>query len=239
MERKEFSNMQKSLALFIVLSMIIIFGGGQTYASSMESGKVTATYLAFRSAPSLSAHIIKYLPQNTPLSIVEKLSNGWMKVQNNQATGYVYGKYIKSVPQWEKKADSIIAEGKTFMGTPYVFGAKRFQTQSFDCSSFVQYVYGQYGISLGWTSRDQALQGKWIPFNQMRKGDLMFFSDVAYPNEVGINKVRHVGIYMGNGKILHTYEAGIGVVISNLRNDSREGNYWYQNFLFAKRVISE
>jgi cell wall-associated NlpC family hydrolase len=97
--------------------------------------------------------------------------------------------------QWQGTADSVIALGKTFMGTPYVFGAKRFQTRNYDCS------------------------------------------DEAYPNEVGINKVRHVGIYLGNGKILHTYEAGIGVVISTLHNDPREGEYWYQNFLFAKRVI--
>jgi cell wall-associated NlpC family hydrolase len=139
--------------------------------------------------------------------------------------------------QWKKTADSIIAEGITYMGTPYVFGTERFNDKAFDCSSYVQYLYAKHGIQLGYTSREQAVQGEEIPFINLRKGDLMFFSDEDFPNETGLNKVRHVGIYMGNGEILHTYEAGIGVIISNIHKDEKEGEYWYQNYLFARRVI--
>lgn len=139
---------------------------------------------------------------------------------------------------WEQTADSIIDMGLSYWGTPYVYGAQRFQDKSFDCSSFVQYIYDKHGISLGWTAREQALQGEWIPFDQMRKGDLMFFWDDNFPNEEGISKVRHVGIYMGDGKILHTYEEGIGVTVSTIRDDSHMGNYWYTHFMFAKRVIN-
>ncbi|MBN6189186.1 C40 family peptidase [Aneurinibacillus sp. BA2021] len=134
-------------------------------------------------------------------------------------------------------ADAIIAMGKTYMGTPYVYGAERFQDKTFDCSSFVQYLYDKQGISLGWNAREQAVQGTDVPVDQLEKGDLLFFADEDFPNETGLNKVRHVGIYMGNGKILHTYEEGIGVTISDLHNDAREGNYWSDYFLFAKRVI--
>ncbi|CAH0118222.1 C40 family peptidase [Paenibacillus sp. CECT 9249] len=141
--------------------------------------------------------------------------------------------------QWEKTADRIIDMGKTYYGTPYVFGAERFQDSTFDCSSFVQFLYDKEGISLGWNSREQAVQGETIPFDQMRKGDLMYFSDEDYPNEQGINKVRHVGIYMGDGKILHTYEEGIGVIVSDIHGDKLEGEYWYEHFLWAKRVIPE
>ncbi|QDX93475.1 NlpC/P60 family protein [Brevibacillus laterosporus] len=142
-------------------------------------------------------------------------------------------------PKWEETADHIISLGKTYMGTPYVYGAERFQDKTFDCSSYVQYLYGKFGIPLGWNSREQAKQGTWVPFDQIHKGDLLFFADEDFPNETGLNKVRHVGIYMGNGKILHTYEEGIGVIISDLRNDKLEGNYWYNYFLFAKRVLPE
>ncbi|TDF89199.1 peptidoglycan endopeptidase [Paenibacillus piri] len=141
-------------------------------------------------------------------------------------------------PQWEKTADAIIAEGIRYFGTPYVFGAERFNDKAFDCSSYVQYLYGNQGIQLGYNSREQAVQGEEIPFINLRKGDLMFFSDEDFPNETGLNKVRHVGIYMGEGKILHTYEEGTGVIISNIHKDEKEGEYWYQNYLFAKRVIS-
>lgn len=43
---------------------------------------------------------------------------------------------------------------------------------------------------------------------------------------------------MGNGKIRHTYEAGIGVTISTIKNDAREGNYGYEHFLFVKRILN-
>ncbi len=138
---------------------------------------------------------------------------------------------------WEKTADSIINLGKSYWGTPYVYGAQRFQDKSFDCSSFVQWLFSKHGISLGWNAREQAVQGQWIPFDQIRKGDVLFFEDTAFPNETGLNKARHVGIYMGDGKILHTYIEGVGVTISTFHNDPLEGEYWYQHYLFAKRLL--
>lgn len=141
--------------------------------------------------------------------------------------------------QWRSIADSIIAEGMQYLGTDYVYGAERFNDKTFDCSSYVQFLYNKHGIALGYNAREQALQGIEVPFINLRKGDLMFFSDEDFPNETGLNKVRHVGIYMGDGKILHTYEPGIGVVVSNIHHDEKEGEYWYQNYLFAKRVIPD
>ncbi|MFD0681964.1 MULTISPECIES: C40 family peptidase [unclassified Paenibacillus] len=139
--------------------------------------------------------------------------------------------------QWEKTADAIIAEGVRYMGVPYVYGAERFNDKAFDCSSYVQYLYAKQGIHLGYNAREQAAQGQDVPFINLRKGDIMFFSDEDFPNETGLNKVRHVGIYMGDGHILHTYEEGTGVIISNIHKDKKEGEYWYQNYLFAKRLI--
>ncbi|KQL50194.1 peptidoglycan hydrolase [Brevibacillus choshinensis] len=140
-------------------------------------------------------------------------------------------------PAWKKTADAIIAEGMQYLGTPYVYGTQRFNDKAFDCSSYVQFLYAKHSINLGYNAREQAVEGKEIPFMNLRKGDIMFFSDEDFPNEVGLNKVRHVGIYMGDGKILHTYEPGIGVVISNIHKDEKEGEYWYQHYLFARRVI--
>jgi len=140
--------------------------------------------------------------------------------------------------QWEKTADAIISEGVRYIGAPYVYGAERFNDKAFDCSSYVQYLYAKQGIKLGYNAREQAVQGQEIPFINLRKGDVMFFSDEDFPNETGLNKVRHVGIYMGDGHILHTYEQGTGVIISNIHKDKKEGEYWYQHYLLARRVIT-
>lgn len=124
------------------------------------------------------------------------------------------------------KADRITATGKRFLGTPYRFGAKGGVTSSFDCSSFTQYVYKQNGIKLPRSSRDQSKAGKYVSKSHLRAGDLVF-SDT---NRDGV--INHVSIYIGNGKLLHTYRVGVGVTISNFK-----GSTWDKTYVTARRVL--
>ncbi|WP_044356621.1 C40 family peptidase [Paenibacillus sp. E194] len=117
------------------------------------------------------------------------------------------------------KADKIIATGKKYLGVKYKFGAKSGSTKAFDCSSFTQYVYGKHGINLPRTSKQQSKVGVAVSKKNMKKGDLLFF----------YSPVHHVGIYMGNGKILHTYGKG-GVRIDNLSK-------WESRLTKVRRVI--
>jgi cell wall-associated NlpC family hydrolase len=126
------------------------------------------------------------------------------------------------------KAQNIINLGLKYRGTPYEFGAKPGQTRTFDCSSFVQYLYKRYGVSLPRTSRAQAKVGKYVSKSNLKKGDLVFF----WTARSGKGKVGHVAIYMGNGKILHTYKKGIGVTVSNLNS-----SYWKSHYITARRVL--
>ncbi len=164
---------------------------------------------------------------------------GQLKLENRENAPRPYQIKAADEPHWKQVADAIIAEGTQYFGVPYVFGTARFDDKAFDCSSYVQFLYAHQGIELGYNSREQAVQGQEIPFMNMRRGDLMFFSDEDFPNETGLDKVRHVGIYMGDGQILHTYEPGVGVIISNIHKDEKEGEYWYEHFLFARRVIPD
>ncbi|WP_127579369.1 C40 family peptidase [Paenibacillus koleovorans] len=123
-------------------------------------------------------------------------------------------------------ASNVIATGKRYMGVRYQFGAKSGITSAFDCSSFTQYVFKRNGISLPRSSRDQAKVGRYVPKSQLQPGDLVF-SDT---NRDG--KINHVSIYIGNGKLLHTYRKGIGVTISNFK-----GSTWDKTYVTARRVI--
>lgn len=123
-------------------------------------------------------------------------------------------------------ADQIIKTGEKYLGTPYKFGAPSGQTNVFDCSSFVQYVYGKHGIDLPRTSRQQSKVGTTVPRSQLQKGDLMFFKTSSSGGEVG-----HVGIYAGDNKILHTWGPG------GVRYDSLSTPWLKEGFLVAKRVI--
>ncbi|WP_442951677.1 C40 family peptidase [Paenibacillus sp. GYB003] len=119
------------------------------------------------------------------------------------------------------KANAVIATGKRYMGVPYKFGAKTGNTSSFDCSSFTQFIYRQNGVSIPRTSRQQSKVGTFVPRSQLKPGDLVFF----------YSPVHHVAVYIGDGKILHTYGKG-GVKISNLNS-----GWWSDHYNSARRVL--
>lgn len=93
------------------------------------------------------------------------------------------------------------------LGKPYKFGANPSEApKTFDCSSFVQYLYKRIGINLPRTALDQASVGKVIKPRKdlFQVGDLFFFRggwghyNPQFPTGIG-----HVGMYIGNGKVIN------------------------------------
>ncbi|WDM02856.1 C40 family peptidase [Alicyclobacillus cycloheptanicus] len=119
-------------------------------------------------------------------------------------------------------AQQIIQFGEEFMNTPYVWGGTS-PSPGFDCSGFVQYVYGHFGIGLPRTSEEQYSVGVPVSESSLEPGDLVFFSTYA-PGAT------HVGIYIGNGMMLDAEDQG--VVIDNITN-----SYWGPKYIGARRVI--
>ena len=74
-------------------------------------------------------------------------------------------------------ADKVIRDGRKFLGVRYEFGTGNYdETGTFDCSTFVRYLFDKVGVSLPRTAREQAQDGKSISRGQLQKGDLMFFT---------------------------------------------------------------
>lgn len=71
-------------------------------------------------------------------------------------------------------ADKIISTGFNFIGTPYVFNAPSFQTDRFDCSSFIQHIFKVNGISLPRNSRQQFQVGKSISYHAIKRETYYF-----------------------------------------------------------------
>ncbi|TCP52501.1 peptidoglycan endopeptidase LytE [Tumebacillus sp. BK434] len=127
------------------------------------------------------------------------------------------------------KAQAIISTGKKYMGRPYKFGAKPSEAPArMDCSSFLQYIFQQNGISLPRDSRQQSAVGTRVAKSDLQPGDLVFFK---YPERYSDGRVGHVGMYIGNGQMLHTVPK-TGVTISKMTS-----SYWTRNYLYGKRVI--
>ncbi|MFC4810359.1 C40 family peptidase [Paenibacillus sp. GCM10023250] len=118
------------------------------------------------------------------------------------------------------KASSVIASAKKYLGTPYKFNASTSTTKVFDCSSFTKRVFGMNGITLPRSSHDQSKVGKSVSKSSLKPGDLVFF----------YSPVHHVGIYIGGGKIIHTYGKP-GVTI-----DTINSGWWKSHYAFARRV---
>lgn len=136
-----------------------------------------------------------------------------------------YGYYSQTLGvDLAHSADKSLIETVTdWLGTPYRGGGSTsFGT---DCSGFVMRVYKQaYGITLVHSSGGLFQSTERVKRDSMREGDLVFFRRSKR------SPIYHVGIYLNDGKFIHS-ASGKGVVVSSLN----EG-YWHHNFCGAGRV---
>lgn len=89
---------------------------------------------------------------------------------------------------------------KQYIGSPYVFGGST--PGGWDCSGFVQYIYGKAGVSLPHNAAAQRASGKLVRTSSPKPGDLVFQSNDS-----------HVGIYIGGGKMVGAQNPKAGTVI--------------------------
>ena len=147
-------------------------------------------------------------------------TGGWYRISYKNSVGYISGKYAKVVKMQASEneaVESVIEEGLKLLGVKYVYGAvryhdgrgnklKNFTTSAFDCSSLMQYMFymGADGLLLDVTTRTQVVQGKTVPRSELRRGDLMFFTNAQRYNKTGTERIGHVALYLGENLILHT-----------------------------------
>ena len=118
----------------------------------------------------------------------------------------------------------LIADSKQLIGTRYRYGGAS-EKSGFDCSGLVQHVFAQQGYRLPRSSSEQFNQ--LLPVKEPRPGDLIFFRH-------GKGKVSHVGIYLGNQKMLHSPSPGKKVEITRIDQD-----YWKKRYAGARAVVQE
>lgn len=119
--------------------------------------------------------------------------------------------------------DKLLTEAYSWEGTPYKMGGH--SRQGTDCSGYIMEVFkAALGIELPRNSAKQSEACQKVKKNKMQPGDLLFF----HPNKKG--KVSHVGLYVGNGKMLHV-SGKKGVIECDI-----EIPYWENCFNHAGRI---
>ena len=101
-----------------------------------------------------------------------------------------------------------------FIGNPYVAGGTSL-TNGADCSGFVMSVYKNFGINLPRSSYSQSTVGKGVSYSDARPGDVIYYGG-------------HVGIYIGNGQIVHASTERTGIKITSAT---------YRNIVTVRRIV--
>ena len=122
------------------------------------------------------------------------------------------------------RAGDLVVNAMGFLGVPYKRGGNSAET-GFDCSGFVRAIYQQtVGLVLPRRADQQAASTQVIDKKELQPGDLVFFNTMR-------RTFSHVGIYVGDGKFIHSPRSGSEVRVEDMRQ-----SYWQRRFDGARRV---
>lgn len=208
-------------------------------------GLVQAASASIYRAKSYTAPKFATVKVNTPLAVV-KDEGGWYGVlMVNGAVGWIARDSVKMTgyelvakkPATSRNdavsrggatarggsfGDLLVRAALQYCGIPYVFGG-RSVTSGMDCSAFVRMVFGQHGVSLPRTAREQAAVGQTVAFDLLQPGDRLYFS-CKNPY------IDHCGIYAGGGYFVHCSSSRGGVAV-----DSLASAFYWRSLVTAKR----
>lgn len=152
---------------------------------------------------------------------------------------YIPEAQVMEYKQWlataEATPENILATAEQFLGRPYLWGGT--SGKGVDCSGFTKTVFYLNGLMLPRDASQQVYVGQPVEtdttLKNLQAGDLLFFGRKAEENKK--EKITHVAIYMGDGKIIHS--SGQVRIESMLRGDSTFNEYRLESFVRAKRML--
>lgn len=190
--------------------------------------------------------IIGYLENGTQLQVLRKSYKTVYRIKCFGMNGYIAKEYVReedgqyyvSCPAEEGKfrpfeaiqeiwaqqiRQSLYRTASSYLGVRYRWGGKT--PKGFDCSGYTQYVFEQHGITLPRTAQEQIAEGIIVDKENLKCGDLVFFRNTHQGS-----LVTHVGIYVGDGMMIHCASKGVKL-------ESMDSVYYSQRYIGARRII--
>jgi cell wall-associated NlpC family hydrolase len=119
----------------------------------------------------------------------------------------------------------LTALARQYIGTPYAWGGS--SPRGFDCTGFVMFVYRQFDIELPRSEAGQLASGPRVASDDLQAGDVVVFQNTY---RYGLS---HTGIYLGDGRFIHSANERTGVVVSNIWD-----SYWGPRYVGASRPLA-
>lgn len=225
------------------VSAEFILTGDEAYNKAIEIQSevavVTCDVLNLREQPNTECEVMEQVATGQELEIISKRDDNWVEIKVDDATtGFActdFVEYKVTLPTGftmqelqvqveegitQKRVD-VCEYAKQFLGNPYVWGGTSL-TNGCDCSGFVKGVYEHFGYYLSRTSAAQANNGTRVSLDELKPGDLVFYSNGS--------RINHVAMYIGNGQIIQAKSEKYGIVISG---------FDYRSPYCAVRIIND
>lgn len=184
----------------------------------------------FRTGPSSSNgrhRRVRSISNNTQVRVLAEIGN-WshvrVRVNGRNEYGWVASSRITRISI--STFDAIFEYAQQYQGRPHVMGGNNPRT-GFDCSGFVQWIYGAHGVTLPRSSQQQFDAGTRVSNNNAQPGDLVFFEGTFSSRD----RITHVGMYVGGGRMLHMSSSGV-------RFDNVRTGWWGNHFVGFRRVLN-
>ena len=196
----------------------------QAQASAKFSSSLLTPMAAFAPAPSLAQST---LPTQLPIAALApaKKADAATVPADDASTADIA--QFSDAKLGQDLRDTLIGLAMQLRNVRYVRGGHDPST-GFDCSGFVRYVFERaIGLQLPTNSASQYLIGHIVHRNDMQPGDLVFFRTA---DRRGRGRISHVGIYLSDGRFIHSPRRGESVRVDNLAD-----SYWAKRFAGARR----